>query len=988
MMRAKIRLLMILALMVGVMAPLSNAQETCALVTGLTNAKRGHVAFTNGADLNVRDSASRTAAIVGRLTEGTNFTVLSQPATCAEGINWYQISSNTVTGWVAEGTQEDGYFILPEIIDIGGVAPASVQRIYVDAYSRDSTAEGGQLVIQDGNCGGLPALPVVISAESGVGYIEFAPGFIGFYNDNDGFPHELGTNIMLSVRKPVCSAGVRYYPQLYRSFDFVPESINGVYVVQPFLLNPATSSLNVPTTTPQITQFTNPLPTITPDESLYIGANWTWQSLYGDDVPDPSQLVLPASYQGNMPDLPIDLSEVVFAQDTNLTSDGLTKLATNGFVVVPGGYDYFDRAYYTNDNEWDVTSGHATFVTTDTMLNSLYLVYENAQHYLEAEAFYGTINQVIAASLQEALATYDASIGTPLFVEARGAAVYYLVAAMALNDGLYEYQGNYPRENGVNTSQVIETAPVELRDEAQVIVDMMTAAQGQSKVSFLESDFEEDFSQYKPRSYYAGDPVLESYFRGMMWLGRITFRAKSDLETRTGLLVLRALKDSGLLPELNKMDDTLRYLIGPADDLTYADLLPLAAQIYGDDLALSSIVDNENTGALTAYRDGLNALPGPRINSLILPVRVTAEQVDALTRGFRVFGQRFTFDGYAMQNLIYPDVGTQELFRTLPTAVDVPAVLGSDLAYAQIEGDSQFKNFVENMTRLRGEVNTISSAGWSETFYGSWLHAIQPLLVRNEAILPPLMLTDAWKARDLNTALASYTELKHATLLYAEQPYGGRGGGGGVPPLTAYGYVEPNPLVFARVAILANTLHQDLIARGYVPVNNTYYSKLVITMDAADRLAHLSAELAEIARREIAGEPLSDDHYYLLQEYFPGALNAIRTTIQDMQGLPPHCAALVADIASNPSTNEILYIGTGGIDTIYVITDGPYGPQVTRGAVYSSYSLIGDAQSRLTDDDWRVRFGTDAQPSRPAWSAQYFDTLAADNGFACTPNVG
>ena len=36
-------------------------------------------------------------------------------------------------------------------------------------------------------------------------------------------------------------------------------------------------------------------------------------------------------------------------------------------------------------------------------------------------------------------------------------------------------------------------------------------------------DYEEDFSQYKPRSYYAGNPLLESYFRAMMWMGRITF---------------------------------------------------------------------------------------------------------------------------------------------------------------------------------------------------------------------------------------------------------------------------------------------------------------------------------------------------------------------------------------------------------------------------------------------------------------------------------
>jgi len=984
-MRQKTGFILALALVLGMVAPLTSAQSECALATQLAGYRAGHVAFSDGSDLNVRDTPSRAGQVIGTVPEGENFGILSAESTCADGINWYQIQVGEVQGWAAEGTSEEGFFILPKSIDLGGADPASVQLVYVDAYGSDASAEGGQLILEDGNCGELAPVEVDYS-EFGEGFIELAPRWVVFYNNYLGLPMEVGTNDYITVGPPICTMGVRYYPQIYGNFEFIPESVDGVYVVQPFALNPLPSGVSVAASTPQITQFTHPLPTVTPDESLFVNADWVWEPIYDQTVPDPSQMVLPDSYQGNMPDLPVDLSGVIFVQDANLSDDALTKLATNGFVVVPGGYDYFDTAYY-GETSWDVASGHASFVTTDTMLNSLYFVYENTQQYLELEALYGVVNQTVAATLSEALLTYDASIGTPLFPEARSAALYYVVAAMLLNEGLFEYSGSYPNMDGVRTAHVLDSVPNDLLEEANAVVTLIKSAQGQAKISFMD-DYDEDFSQYKPRSYYAGNPVLESYFRGMMWLGRITFRAKSDFETRTGVLALRALKDSGMLPALDEMNDTLLYLVGPADDLTYTDLLPLATRVYGEDMALSAIVDNEGAGTLAAYRDGLNALPGPRINGMILPVGVTADQVDPLTRGFRVFGQRFTFDGYAIQNLIFPKVGTQELFRSLPTAEDVPSVLGSDFAYAQIADDAQFANFVENMSQLRGEVNSTTSAGWSETFYGAWLHAIQPLLVRNEAILPPLMLTDAWKARDLNAALGSYAELKHATLLYAEQPYGGRGGGGGVPPLTAFGYVEPNPLVFARVSILATTLHQQLEARGYVVDNRQSFSKLDQVMQAADRLAQLSAELAEIARREIAGESLTDDQYRLLQDYFPDALGAIRTTIQDLQSQPPRCTAIVADIATNPSTNQILYVGTGGIDTIYVITEGPYGLHVTRGAVYSSYSYVGDAQSRLTDDDWRLRFGTDAQPARPAWAGQYMDTLAPDNLFTCEPTNG
>lgn len=982
--RRKNSVWLILALVLGVIAPLGHAQDDCTLAAQLHLAGRGHVAFTDGAALNVRDTPTRDGNVVGQLPEGTSFTVLSANPTCADGLNWYEISADTLQGWITEGTPEDGYFALPESIDLGGVAATDIKLVYLSAYSSDAAGLGGQLVVDDGNCGDLAPLELSYSNYDEA-YLEFVPGIVGFYNDYSQLPREMGTNAYIMVGKPICSMGARYYPAIYNSYEFVPESVDGVYVVQPFMLNPSTSGLNIPVQAPQITVFDHPLPTVTPDESLFVPENWVWTPIYDDTVPDPSKMVLPAAYQGNLPALPIDLSQVLFVEDAALSNEGLTKLATNGFVVIPGGYAYFDQAYYGTPS-WQTSNGNPSFVTTDTALNGLYFVYENTQRYLERDFLYGTINQTIAASLREAITTYEASVGTPLFEEARTAVLYYLVPTILLDEGFFSYVDTgtsvFPSE-GPSTTEVLDSVPDDLMEEASAVVTLIHSAQGQVKISFMDN-YEEDFSQYKPRSYYAGDPILESYFRAMMWLGRITFRAKSDHETQSGILALKALRDSGFLEELNKMDTTLRYLVGPADDLTYNDLLPLATQVYGDELSLSAIQDNENAGSLAAYKAGINALPGPRINSLILPVRVTADVVDELTRGFRVFGQRFTFDGYALQNLIFPEVGTQELFRSLPTAEDVPAVLGSDLAYAQIENDEQFAHFVDNMSRLRGEVNSITSAGWNETFYGAWLHAIQPLLVRNEALLPPFMKTDAWKARDLNTALGAYTELKHATLLYAEQAYGGRGGGGGQPPLTAYGYVEPNPLVFARVAILATILPDVMEANGYIG-ENAPYTNVSAVMQASDYLAQLSAELAEIARREVSGEPLTEEHYYMLQDYFPGMLGSIRNIVQDLQPLPPNCAALVADIASNPSTDQILYLGTGGIDTIYVITDGPYGLQLSRGAVYSSYSYIGDAQSRLTDDDWRVLFGTEGQPFRPAWSEQYFDTIMPDNRFTCEP---
>ncbi|MBK8138430.1 MAG: DUF3160 domain-containing protein [Chloroflexi bacterium] len=74
-----------------------------------------------------------------------------------------------------------------------------------------------------------------------------------------------------------------------------------------------------------------------------------------------------------------------------------------------------------------------------------------------------------------------------------------------------------------------------------------------------------------------------------------------------------------------------------------------------------------------------------------------------------------------------------------------------------------------------------------------------------------------------------------------------------------------------------------------------------------------------------------------------------------VSGAKPRGDGIIADIASDPNRGKVLYSAIGNVDTLWVVTDSPYGLQLTRGFVYSTYQFTGDIQSRLTDDDWRAR---------------------------------
>lgn len=848
-----------------------------------------------------------------------------------------------------------------------------MQRLSIFLIAACLLALAAPAALAQQDCGPLPtrlegARHAVVSAPDGV-FSTSAPG---------GAPGTLlpaGTLIYLDDSY-ACRNGVRWWAA---NSDlaygvYAPETVDGAYVLEPFVFTPAPPvPFDVPLTPPLISDLSTPLPLAQPSRtSDYSGAGFglgVWDlenDVWKLNTPDPRTLELPAAYAGNMPQLPINLSEVHFVVDADLNAEQLARLAQNGFVVVPGGYTQFEDVY--RQGGWSHTEGKGDFITTDAMLHLLYFSYENALKFLEMEQFYGSVSRVAAQGFLAAQEQWRA-LGDDA---SRRAAVYYLVPLLLLADGEWDYVlpfDDRSRFNETDTwpSEAARQADAALLAEAQPIVDLIRAAEGREAVPILEN-YVEDFSQYIVRGYYNGSSVLQAYFRAMMWMGRITFTVRSPQDTLTGLLVLRALRSGPHYDEWRNVAETLDFLVGPEDDYGPEEYDAPVNRVFGANMPFETLADS---GRLSVFIDQVKTLPGPRINSIVLPLGTTAEEVDPLTRGFRLFGQRFTFDGYIMQELIYPKVGTADASRALPLGLDVAAALGSDLAYtlAEAEGATDYANYTEQLSKVRTETNSITPDGWMENLYGGWLWALQPLLARDAAVFPPYMRTDAWLRKDIHTTLASWAQLKHATVLYAEQPYGGLGGGGMEPPVTSYTVVEHNPEVFARIALVANTLRQGLIAR--IP-DDGQYGAIHAVLNSLETVASMSAQFADMARRELLGEPLSSEDYYYLQEHFANRYWYARYVVEQWTPEPPERLAIVTDVASNADAGTVLQVGVGDVDLIYVVTDSPFGLQVTRGGVFSYYEFVGPIDERMTDETWREMVAAGSVPPRPTWIDLYF----------------
>jgi Protein of unknown function (DUF3160)/Bacterial SH3 domain len=807
------------------------------------------------------------------------------------------------------------------------------------------------------DCSIAPATRLQVGGQAAVGEgftlnVRQSPGLNG-----EGIVRLRNKEIFKVVGGPECVDNL-YWWQIQQGdlTGWVAEAVDGAYLIDPFLPIGASSPVPTLVSIGDLT-LTNDLLAVIPGEnpeSLETDfITWDWEKFLSGSFyqpPDPLAIQIPDIYQGkDIPSGPFDLAQARFLNDAGLNDLQRAMLAQNGFVVVPANLPQFEDAYRFPD-EWDPETGHPYWVTTDALLHALHVAFDNMLSFLEQEQLRSKLFIVVGSGYRNAQAQLEEALGTPGENVARGAAVYYAVAMGLLSRRGYE-----------------DAVTAEIRAEADPLIEAALNAQGRLPISFLPG-LDEDFSQYKPRGHYADDPILQTYFRAMMWLGRITFLAKDDVALQTSLFVLRALAGTEAMNDWYDVADILTFLIGPTDNLGPTEYLPLAQEIFGEELPPDKLAD---PALLADFREQIKALPGPRINNVVRPIGTNVSELDDSTRGFRLFGQRFTFDSYVMQRLIYPYVGVAGNERALPSGLDVAAAMGSDAAYALLEaqGDTDFENYETNMASLRGEVNQISSTDWMQNIYGGWLWGLQPLWARDPKAYPPLMSTQAWMLRDLHAGLGSWTELKHDTLLYTAQPMGGLGGGG-ERMLTAYSLVEPNPLVFSRIAIVSAAIYQGLNERGLIGTDSGS-NNLNIVSSAFNNLALLSANMAEMARKILAGETLTDDEQFFLKYNFGSELWQVRYLAELPLADPPKLAALVADVASNPDAGTVLQEATGGVDYIYVTTNSPDGLQIARGTVYSYYEFVNDIDNRLNDDEWRAQVSTGELPPRPNWVSAF-----------------
>jgi hypothetical protein len=695
--------------------------------------------------------------------------------------------------------------------------------------------------------------------------------------------------------------------------------------------------------------------------------------------------------------------------DFRLDTNELAVFRTNGFVVSErlGSASFADAYYRIFNDELPV------FITADSILQAWHRTYDSMLEELEELQFATLLEPVInnsAAQLPEAWAQYGGGALSNSILDAD----YFLTVARSLW-----------ATQQVSSSLWNPSVDARVRDTLTCITN-----QTMVRVSLFGPDSPRwvDFSQFTVRGHYNNSDRLRRYFKTMMWCGRIdlrlaTFPPNKEDDIRqlgTAIVLNYLLNQAGQYNNWSVIEQVTRAFVGITDSMTFAQLNDLltSANIHSpadvpDLLTLTNLQIRLLTGEL-----GLPAIKGDAFYSPL-----SRDEVK-LPRSFTICGQKFALDSWAFSQVVYdsihwsPDDGVNiihgKVIRRKPSCLDIAySVLGNDQTVPDLVARITNTNGVHwrdglpyqhNLIAVRNVIDSQDAGIWTDNIYTAWLGALRTLSApTTDAMYPEAMRTRAWAMKTLNTQLASWTELRHDTLLYVQQSYTEK-------TICGYpaGFVEPRPEFWRRMRTLAEVASNAVAALplwGPVTVPNrdpnSYPGTVTYDLGAIrgaqincfNNFAAQMTTLQAIAQKELAQQPLTQaetnflknvveryDWYIPGQRYFTGwypglfynnvfhQAGSISNDGSDMWD------AMVADVhtdAPDPIVGDpgaVIHEAIGNVHLLMIAVDNGPDRMVYAGPVLSHYEFEMPGTTRMSDADWKANLRAGQKPPSPDWT--------------------
>ena len=700
-----------------------------------------------------------------------------------------------------------------------------------------------------------------------------------------------------------------------------------------------------------------------------------------------------------------------FRTNANFALDAgeLALFKKNGFVVSQrlGAYSFAELYYRIYKADLPV------FVSADALLQAWHRSYDSMLMELEATWFYQSVESMLTEMRARIPAAW-AQFGDGPLHESLLDVDYFLTVGQSLLAGT-----NVTSALGQDARVTATLAAI--RNERLV-----------SCYNLFNDQRDMDFSQFKVRGHYEFTAMLGRYFQTMMWLGRIDFRVAGGpfddgcgshkappRELGSAIVLHHLLTQAGQFDRWQQMDKALQVFVGWTDSMTVAQLGDLLNAANIKSLAdITSVATLEKLQA--DLEQGQYGFQNIRSDFFVSPLG--SEQMK-LPRSFTFMGQRFVLDSWALSQLVFDSIlwDNQKVMRRIPSALDVAfSVLGNDQIVPELvarmtnSNGRQFRDglpYQHNLAAVRSVVDKQQAPVWEDSIYTQWLSALRELSAPTTAgQYPEAMRTRDWAMKSLNTQLASWTELRHDTILYAKPSYTGY--------LICYypaGFVEPSPGLWRRLQNMAQRTAEligTLDYQGSMSIQEQYSMPRTVQLAGikAQQTAFLRkfsdtmAVLKGIAEKEMAQQPLTATETTFLENviqsggrfgsggqmtydgWYPQLFYRSVLNSADQNDVTFHqnagsgkWDALVADVHTDPpcpdcggDPGSVLHEAVGNADLLMIAVDNGADRMVYAGPVLSHYEFeILGSPTRKSDTEWKDDYRNSKWPSPPEWTRGY-----------------
>lgn len=622
----------------------------------------------------------------------------------------------------------------------------------------------------------------------------------------------------------------------------------------------------------------------------------------------------------------------------NLSKEQIDLLIKNNFVVNPSKEEQLFYIYENNEYV-DIPS----FITTDSVLQVYHIFYDYTLRTLENDKLLGLLEELTENMLRNSIEIYNKLEDKEMKEIQEKNIAFFATAQLALDNELIE---GIPEEAGRIALE-----------ELELINNHLGFNQ-----SSLFSPYDLDYSQYTVRGHYTRSDDLARYFKAMMWYGQGPFPLYKENVDRNTQQTLQALlitysiySDKESYDAWEMIYEPTNFFVGNSDDLNIYQYGDLLLKIYGDKPDLNKLNDKDK---LDEFYKEADKLPEPKIKADYTEVNYPSG------KQFRFMGQRYVLDADIIQQLVVP------LVRPIPSGLDVMGVLGSerakDIQLSKAE-NQLWEKYPSELERLSNEFSKLEEEQWMKNMYQGWLWTLKGYLEAFGEGYPSFMTNEAWIDKDLNTALGSWAELKHDTILYGKQS-GAEMGGGDYKELL--GYVEPNIEVYEKLLWLTKFSRENLKAR------DMEIQSIDVKMEEFEGLLEF---LINCSLKQLRNEELTRDEYERIM-YYGGVLEGLTSSFAgdgirwfEITSDTDKNMAVIADFHTiGPNSfhpGGYMEAGVGPAYEIYVVV--PIGGKLylTKGAVFSYHEFASDV--RLTDETWQEMIKEDKQPNMPEWTNSF-----------------